>query len=87
MSRLRVVLDTNCCVSALARPGAYLMRLRTAWEKGLFAPVMCRETMAELEGVLPRPKFHLSRDKLEWAPVNVRFVAEAMSDGGTAARL
>ncbi len=59
MSRSRVVLDTNCLVSALLFGKGRLSGLRTAWQKGLFVPVVCKETIEEFIRVLAYPKFHL----------------------------
>lgn len=64
MSRLRVVLDTNCLVSALLFSGGRLTGLRTAWQGGWFIPVLCRETISELVRVLAYPKFRLEPDEV-----------------------
>ncbi len=82
MSRIRVVLDTNCYVSVFTKPNGFVARLRAAWERGLFVPLICEEAMAELEEVLQRPRFLLSPDEQAWAFVNIRFYAEtiALSD-------
>ncbi len=55
MNRPRVVLDTNCYVSALAL-GGRLTRLRAAWRKRLFVPVACYEAIEELARVFVRKR-------------------------------
>ena len=62
MSGVRVVLDTNCFVSALLFTKGRLSALRTAWQAGRIVPVMCKETAAELIRVLAYPKFRLETD-------------------------
>jgi predicted nucleic acid-binding protein len=49
-------------VSALLFANGRLSGLRTAWQGGLFVPVVCRETTEELIRVLSYPKFHLESD-------------------------
>jgi len=65
MKATRVVLDTNCLVSALLFKRGRLTALRRAWQNGLFRPLVCRETAAELIRVLAYPKFRLSKADLE----------------------
>ena len=65
MKAVRVVLDTNCLVSALLFKRGRLAALRRAWQNGLFRPLVCRETAAELIRVLAYPKFRLSKADLE----------------------
>lgn len=75
----RWVLDTNVVLSALVRPGGAAGRLRLAWQRGLFVPVACTETVDELIRVLAYPKFRLSvaeqldllADYLPWVEVVV----------------
>lgn len=82
---MRVVLDTNCLVSALVFSKGRLAQLRHTWQAGLFVPLVCEETMRELIRVLAYPKFRLEKadidallaDFLPW--VEVVTLAEATS--------
>ena len=65
MSRLRVVLDTNCVVSALLFSQGRLAWLRTAWRVGSLLALVSRATTAELLRVLAYPKFRLTPDERE----------------------
>ena len=58
---MRAVFDTNIVVSALIFSGR-LAWLRGAWASGTLAPVICRQTTAELLRVLAYPKFRLSAE-------------------------
>ena len=63
----RVVLDTNCLVSALVLRSGRLVWLRKAWQERRFTPILDHTTRAELLRVLHYPKFRLShreRDRL-----------------------
>jgi putative PIN family toxin of toxin-antitoxin system len=71
----RVVLDTNCYVSALVYSGR-LTRLRTAWEGGVFVPLMCRETIVEFVDILSRSKFELEREHVNELLSNLLYFAE-----------
>ena len=64
MSRPRVVLDTNCLVSALVFARGELARLRAGWQENRFTPLVCAETTAELIRVLAYPKFRLDEDEI-----------------------
>lgn len=57
---LRVVLDTNCLVSALLLSRDNFVWLRLAWQTGQIIPVFCKETANELIRVLNYPKFKLT---------------------------
>ena len=61
----RIVLDTNCLVSALLFKSGRLAPLRYAWQRGVIKPVVCRETVAELIRVLAYPKFQLSKADID----------------------
>jgi putative PIN family toxin of toxin-antitoxin system len=61
----RVVLDTNCLVSALLFKEGRLAALRLAWQRGAIRPIVCKETVAELIRVLAYPKFRLSRADID----------------------
>lgn len=63
---LRVVLDTNCVVSALMFPRGRTGRLCCLWMQEAVKPVVCRETALELFRVLSYPKFKLDADEIEW---------------------
>jgi putative PIN family toxin of toxin-antitoxin system len=63
----RVVFDTTTVVSALLFENGRLRWLRRHWQGGGCAPLVCRETAAELVRVLAYPKFRLNdhdRDEL-----------------------
>lgn len=74
---MRVVLDTNCLVSALVFSKGLLAQLRYAWQAGLFVPVVCEGTTREIIRVLAYPKFRLEKrdidamlaDLLPWVEV------------------
>lgn len=74
---MRVVLDSNCLVSALLFSTESLKWLRQAWQSGRIMPLVSRQTMDELLRVLQYPKFqlsvqeieHLLADFLPWAEV------------------
>ena len=65
MTPVRVVLDTNCLVSALIFSRGNAGRLRAAWQRGDIVPLVCRETVSELIRVLGYPKFKLDREDIE----------------------
>lgn len=61
---MRVVLDTNCLVSALLF-GGRLAWLRAAWQTGRLVPLLSRATTRELLRVLDYPKFALTAEEQE----------------------
>jgi len=61
----RVVLDTNCLLSALVFSQGRLAWLRAGWQGGRFIPLVSRETASELIRVLSYPKFKLPREEQE----------------------
>lgn len=63
MSVARVVLDTNCLVSALIFSHSRFAWLREAWQAKRFIALASRDTASELLRVLAHPKFKLSRDE------------------------
>ena len=65
MNQLRVVLDTNCIVSALLFSRSRLSLLRLCWNKGTFVPLACKETVNELIRVLAYTKFQLDKNDME----------------------
>ena len=65
MSVVRVVLDTNCLVSALIFSRSRFAWLREAWQVKRIIALASRVTVSELLRVLAYPKFKLSRDEQE----------------------
>jgi putative PIN family toxin of toxin-antitoxin system len=61
----RVVLDTNCIVSALLFSKGSLAWLRDAWMRQRFIPLISRDTAGELIRVLNYPKFQLDKNEQE----------------------
>lgn len=57
---VRVVLDTNCVVSALVFQTVRLAWMRSAWQGGRFVPIGDRETVGELLRVTRYAKLKLS---------------------------
>ena len=55
----RVVLDTNVVLSALVFAKSPTARLRAAWQRGDFVPLVSTATAHELVRVLAYPKFRL----------------------------
>lgn len=65
MSPPRVVLDTNCLVSALIFSRGKFAWLREAWQTRRFVALASHDTVSELLRVLAYPKFKLTRDERE----------------------
>ena len=65
MTPVRVVLDTNCLVSALIFSHGKAGQLRAAWQRGDIVPIVCRKTVTELIRVLGYPKFKLEQEDIE----------------------
>ena len=71
----RVVLDTNCLISALIFSQGKIAEIRHLWQTGEILPLICRETATELIRVMASPKFrltqveinHLLAEFLPWA--------------------
>ncbi|MGL1834096.1 putative toxin-antitoxin system toxin component, PIN family [Rhodocyclaceae bacterium SMB388] len=63
MNAPRVVLDTNCLVSALIFSRGRFAWLREAWQAGRFTALASHATVSELLRVLAYPKFALTRDE------------------------
>lgn len=61
----RVVLDTNCLVSALIFSRGNFAWLREAWQTRRFVALVSHDTASELLRVLAYPKFKLTRDERE----------------------
>ncbi|MDO9046848.1 MAG: putative toxin-antitoxin system toxin component, PIN family [Methylobacter sp.] len=60
MSR-RVVLDTNCVISALLFSQQKMAWLRHSWQNAQIIPLASKDTVSELIRVLAYPKFKLSK--------------------------
>lgn len=65
MSAPRVVLDTNCLVSALIFSRGKCAWLRQAWQRQRFVALASHDTVSELLRVLDYPKFKLTRHEKE----------------------
>lgn len=65
MTPLRVVLDTNCLVSALIFSRGRLGQLRLAWQAQEFTPIVCKATVTELLRVFGYPKFSLTSEDID----------------------
>jgi len=63
LTRLRLVLDTNLLVSALALNSRHTVWLRFAWQRDAFVPLVSSATVQELNRVLAYPKFGLDPAK------------------------
>jgi putative PIN family toxin of toxin-antitoxin system len=61
----RVVLDTNCLVSALIFSRGKFSWLREAWQTRRFVALASHDTVSELLRVLAYSKFKLTRDERE----------------------
>lgn len=79
MKHLRVVLDTNCLVSALLFRSGKIAALRFAWQGGRVTPIVCKETATELIRVLAYPKFHLTREDIDTLLADILPYAETWS--------
>ncbi len=65
MTSPRVVLDTNCLISALLFSRGRFAWLRDAWQSRRLVPLASHDTVSELVRVLAYPKFKLTRDEQE----------------------
>ncbi|NVZ10771.1 putative toxin-antitoxin system toxin component, PIN family [Allochromatium humboldtianum] len=65
MSLQRVVLDTNCLVSALIFSRGRFDWLREAWQTKRFTALASHDTVSELLRLLTYPKFKLTREEQE----------------------
>lgn len=57
----RVVLDTNCVISALLFSKQSMAWLRHSWQNAHITPLASKDTVSELIRVLAYPKFKLSK--------------------------
>ena len=65
MTSPRVVLDTNCLISALLFSRGRFAWLRDAWQSRRFVTLASHHTVSELMRVLAYPKFELTRYEQE----------------------
>lgn len=63
LTRPRIVLDTNCVLSALLFTRGRLTWLREAWQQPRFTPLVSRATVEELIRVLHYPRFRLTAEE------------------------
>jgi uncharacterized protein len=66
----RVVLDTNCVISALIFSQEKMAWLRQGWQSGRFTPLVNKQTVSELLRVLAYPKFKLTKAEQGLLPQN-----------------
>jgi uncharacterized protein len=59
----RVVLDTNVVLSALLFTQGRRARLRLAWQRAIFHPLVSKATAAEFMRALTYPKFKLNAEE------------------------
>jgi len=77
MAGLRVVLDTNVLVSALAYPGSIPGRILNAWREGELDLVLSRYILDEMVRVLPRlPRITLTPAEIRDLADSFLFMAE-----------
>ena len=84
---LRVVLDTNLLISALALKSPAMVWLRIAWQAEKFIPVASDETIRELIRVIAYPKFRLSPEDQESLLEDYLPFAETLKSPRSRARL
>jgi len=63
LTQPRIVLDTNCVLSALLFTRGRLTWLREAWRQPRFTPLVSRATVEELIRVLHYPRFRLTAEE------------------------
>jgi putative PIN family toxin of toxin-antitoxin system len=82
MAGLRVVLDTNVMVSALAYPGSIPGRILNACREGELDLVLSRYILDELVRVLPRlPRIKLTSAEIRDLADSFLFLAEIVEPG------
>ena len=79
----RIVLDTNCLVSALVFSGNKLAWLRYAWQSGEIVPLVSKVTANELLRVLMYPKFKLTHEEQALLLADFLPYAETVTDLNT----
>lgn len=76
---MRVVLDTNVLVSALAYPASVPGRILNAWRQGSLELVLSRYILEEMVRVLPRlPRVQLSATEIRDLADSFLFLAEVI---------
>jgi len=85
MSR-RVVLDTNCVISALLFSQQKIAWLRHSWQNAQITPLAGKDTVNELIRVLTYPKFKLSKTEqalllADFLPYAETVIVEHIPDG------
>lgn len=85
MSR-RVVLDSNCVISALLFSLQKMAWLRHSWQNEQITPLASKDTVTELIRVLAYPKFKLTKAEQEilladFLPYAETVVIEQVPDG------
>lgn len=63
---MRVILDTNCVVSALIFSRGRMAKFRGLWKSGKITPLVSNETILELIRVLAYPKFSLCKTEIDF---------------------
>jgi len=85
MSR-RVVLDTNCVISALLFSRQKMAWLRHSWQAAHITPLASKDTVSEMRRVLTYPKFKLSTAEqalllADFLPYAETVVIQSVPDG------
>ncbi len=86
---IRAVLDTNVLIAALLSRNGAPAQLMSALEDGLFDAIVCPLLLAELRGVLQRPKIaqHVSRTTAEEFAAWLERIAVTVPDPGEVPRV
>ena len=82
----RVVLDTNCVISALLFSKQSMAWLRHSWQNAQITPLASKDTVIELMRVLAYPKFKLSKSEqalllADFLPYAETVIIEQIPDG------
>ena len=82
----RVVLDTNCVISALLFSRQNMAWLRHSWQNAHITPLASKDTVIELMRVLAYPKFKLSKSEqalllADFLPYAETVIIEQIPDG------
>jgi putative PIN family toxin of toxin-antitoxin system len=82
----RVVLDTNCVISALLFSKQQMTWLRHSWQAAHIKPLASKDTVSELIRVLTYPKFKLSKTEqalllADFLPYAETVVIDRVPDG------
>lgn len=82
----RVVLDTNCVISALLFSKHSMAWLRHSWQSAHITPLASKDTVNELMRVLAYPKFNLSKAEqalllADFLPYTETIIIEQIPDG------